>query len=68
MKNLLGIKTSLANPELSIKQEPKRTTPFDIALAMLEYALAIPHKAIVCLYLGGSSADNHARTLPQIRN
>jgi hypothetical protein len=57
-------KTSLAKPELSIKHESKRTTPLDIAADMPKYALAIPHKAIACLYLGGFSADNHARILP----
>ena len=35
-----------------------------MAGATPEYALAIPHKAIACLYLGGFSADNHARILP----
>jgi hypothetical protein len=33
-----------------------------------EYALAIPHKAIACLYLAGFSADNHARILSTIRD
>jgi hypothetical protein len=63
-KNLLGDKTSLAERVLSIIHESRRTTPFDIGSAMAEYALAIPHKAIACLYLGGFSADNHARILP----
>jgi hypothetical protein len=57
-------KTSLRERELSIKRESMRTTPFDMAAAMPEYALAIPHKAIACLYLGHFSADNHARILP----
>jgi hypothetical protein len=68
LKDLLRSKTSLAKPALSIKQESKRTTPFDIASAMLEYALAIPLKAIACLYLGRFSADNHARILPHTRD
>jgi hypothetical protein len=57
-------KTSLAEPELSTKHGSKRTTPFDIACAMPQHALSIPDKAIACLYLGGFSADNHARILP----
>src|SRR5215510_13787485 len=63
-KNLTRSKTSLRERELSIKRESKRTTPFDIAAATAEYALAIPVKAIACLYLDGFSADNHARILP----
>jgi hypothetical protein len=58
-------KTSLLERELSIKHESKRTTPFDMAAAMLEYALAIPLKAIARLYLAGFSADNHARISPR---
>jgi hypothetical protein len=54
----------MVQQELSINHESRRTTPFDMAGAMREYALAIPHKAIACLYLGGYSADNHARILP----
>jgi hypothetical protein len=61
-------KTILAERALSINHESKRTTPFDSAAAMAEYALAIPHKAIACLYLGDFSADNHARILPHTRN
>jgi hypothetical protein len=62
-KNLTRSKTNLA--ELgAIKDESRRTTPFDIAFAMQKHALAIPDKAIACLYLGGFSADNHARILP----
>jgi hypothetical protein len=64
LKKFARSKTSLRERELSIKHESKRTTPFDMAAAMLEYALAIPHKVIACLYLGGFSADNHARILP----
>jgi hypothetical protein len=39
-----------------------------MATAMLEYALAIPHKVIARLYLAGFSADNHARISPKDRN
>jgi hypothetical protein len=67
LKNFARSKISLAEPELSIKHESRRTTPFDIATTMAEYALAIPNKAIACLYLGGFSADNHARFFPHSR-
>jgi hypothetical protein len=40
----------------------------DIASTMPKHALAIPVKAIACLYLGGFSADNHARILPTTRS
>jgi hypothetical protein len=36
---------------LSMIHGSRRTTPFDMAEAMPEYALAILHKAIACLYI-----------------
>jgi hypothetical protein len=65
VKNLTPSKTNLAELRVSIKDESRRTTPFDIASAMQKHALAIPDKAIACLYLGRFSADNHARILPR---